>query len=81
MQTIFGDKNLNAQLKSGGAKSLNLKDKLSAGPQKKRQDTALPIPSKETDDADIQGLEEDFGGGKSKLPLALIVNRARKEIP
>ena len=49
--------------------SLNFKEKMSASPEQKRPDTALPIPSKETDDADIQGLEEDYGGGKSKLPL------------
>jgi hypothetical protein len=52
---------------------------MSPGPEKKRPDTALPIPSKETDDADMQGLEEDYG--KSKLPLTLIVNRARNKIP
>ena len=46
---------------------------MSPGPEKKRPDTALPIPSKETDDADIQGMEEDYGGGKSKLPLTLSV--------
>ena len=55
--------------------------KMSPGPEKKRPDTALPIPSKETDDADMQGMEEDYGGGKPKLPLTLIVNRARNKIP
>jgi hypothetical protein len=54
---------------------------MSPGPEKKRPDTALPIPSKETDDADMQGMEEDYGGGKPKLPLTLIINRARNKIP
>jgi len=42
---------------------------MSPSPEQKRPDTALPIPSKETDDADIQGLEDDYGGGKPMLPL------------